>query len=667
MKLRDAPRASGETLLAVALVIAVLAVAHGWLDTVAGAGVALGAACWRIADTLRGRMVVPGWRIVVFAAVGLGAIAWQGGGDGYSALAVRSLVVLAGLKLLETRSLRDLYTVVYLGFFLVGTLFLYRQSIAIAVFGLVIVAVLTGVLVRASSTGSRSGWRRQVVVGGRLLALGLPFAGLLFFVFPRLPGPLWHFGVAPGVGTTGLGDTMEPGLISQLVLSQDIAFRAAFAGRPPQRSQLYWRGPVLWETNGRRWHRRETAPLRGAGTASGTRTEYVLILEPHGQQWIPALDLPSTPRYGFSLSEDYELAANQPIRERTTYRLSSLTDPLVPGLTSKQRVAGLQLPEEVSERMRELVRQLADGAKAEADIVAAVLQYFRVEPFHYSLRPPPLGDDPVDEFLFDSRTGFCEHYAAAFVVLMRLAGIPARVVTGYQGGELNPHNGQLLVRQSDAHAWAEVWLRGQGWKRVDPTAAVAPGRINLGLDVATAVARGGVPVFGADSALWRKLAREAGWLVDAMEMAWYRNVVNYSDRRQQNLLHDLGITAFGSLATEITLAASIIGVIGLTGLLALFRTAPARAIEVQLYERFCRKLERSGIAREPAEGPFDFSARVQRRLTTDQAALADAITRHYVALRYGSGGSDDDLAVLRELVTRFRPRSLADADRQNAA
>lgn len=662
MRFHDDQQLTREVLFTVAIVTAVLALTHGWLDSWTAAGVALVAVLWRIADTLRGHMEAPRWRIVVFAALGLAALASEGIGDGYSAVAVRGLVVLAGLKLLETRSLRDLYTVVYLGFFLVGTLFLYRQSIMTALFGLGIVAVLTGVLIRANSTGDPSRWRRHLKTCGRLLVLALPFAAVLFFVFPRLPGPLWHFWVGPGAGSTGLSDTMEPGAISRLVLSEDIAFRAAFSGRPPNRSQLYWRGPVLWRTDGRRWQRRNGEGRNNALSVSGTPTQYRLILEPHGQRWIPALDIPSISPGSLSLSEDFELIQKGRIRERSSYSLTALTDPVITALTPRQRIAGLQLPEQVSQRTRALASRLTDTAVTQTNIVKAALAYFREEPFHYSLQPPLLGDNAVDEFLFETRTGFCEHYAAAFVILMRLAGIPARVVTGYQGGEVNPLNGQLLVRQSDAHAWAEVWLAPKGWQRVDPTAAIAPDRINLGLDVATAVARGGVPVFGANSDLWRKLAREASWLVDAMEMAWYRNVVNYSDQRRKNLLQDLGITALGGLATEITLAAAIVGIIAFTGLVALFTAAPARGIEVQLYERFCRKLARSGLARRSVEGPYDFASRIRGRLTPEQAALADAITRSYVALRYGSRGSDNDVALLRELVARFRPRSLSDAE-----
>ena len=651
-----------EVVASVAAVVGGLAVVHGWLDSRLAAGVALLAAAWRFADSLRGRTSVPRWGVVLFAGVGLGAITLEGAADGYSAVAVRSLVVLAGLKLLETRSLRDLYTVVYVALFLVGTLFLYRQSIAMALFGLGMVAILTSALVRASSPGGKRSWQRQLSIVAQLLGVALPFAALLFVLFPRLPGPLWQFGAGTTAATTGLGDTMEPGAISRLVLTQDIAFRAAFAGKQPDRSRLYWRGPVLWQTDGRRWRRRDETARPPSGNTSGTPVDYRLILEPHGQKWVPALDLPEAAPHGFSLSADYELATNKPLRTRSNWALRSLTDWDLRQLTPRQRAAGLQLPDRVSGRTRALAQQFGSAATDDAGIVAAIQHHFRTQPFHYSLQPPALGEDPVDEFLFESRTGFCEHYAAAFVVLSRLAGIPARVVTGYQGGEVNPHNQHVVVRQSDAHAWAEVWLAGEGWTRVDPTAAVAPERIDLGLDVAAAVARGGVPVFGTGSDLWRRLARQAGWLADAVEMAWYRNVVNYSDRRRQNLLQDLGIPALGGLATEIALAAGIIGAIGLTGMLALVRPAPRRPEEVRLYDRFCRKLERLGLVRQPAEGPLDFAARLKGRLSADQAALARAITRQYVVLRYGAGGTDRELTLLRDMVRRFRPRSLSDAE-----
>ena len=317
MKVADAP-VSRSLLAGLVVIVAGLAAAHAWLDSAGVGGITLAAALWRGLDAVRGQSAAPRWRVLLFGAAGVAVLISEGAGDGTSAMAVRALIILAGLKLLETRTTRDLYVVVYIAFFLVATLFLYDQGIALAVFGFAACAALFVMVVRVNTPGNTGDWRHQIRVVLRLAVPGLPVAVLLFLIFPRLPGPLWHFGLGGQAGMSGLGDSMEPGSISQLVLSEDIAFRAEFDGKPPPRSNLYWRGPVLWHTDGRRWTRGvEVSASQDQRQIRGRTHSYRVILEPHGQRWVLALDLPVRADRQTGLSVDYELTAAKPINERS--------------------------------------------------------------------------------------------------------------------------------------------------------------------------------------------------------------------------------------------------------------------------------------------------------------------------------------------------------------
>ena len=578
---------------------------------------------------------------------------------------MRTLVVLAGLKLLESRTPRDLRITAYLGLFLVATLFLLDQTIPMGLFGLVMTWSLVTVLIAVSRSGTLPRWRNHWRLAFRLMALAVPFAAFLFLVFPRLSGPLWHLGYDRTSALSGLSDSMAPGAIGDLALSTEIAFRAEFPdGALPPREAMYWRGPVLWETDGRRWTRRTASREEAVAHIEGGRAvDYQVILEPSGQRWVTALDIPDHAPDGIRITPDLEPVASGIIRERTTYRLGSRLDASLPALSPLQRRAGLQLPENVTERTRKLAEDIARESRGESGLVSETLLFFREQDFRYTLRPPMLPGNPVDEFLFETRAGFCEHYAAAFVILMRLNGIPARVVTGYLGGELNPHNDQWIVRQSDAHAWAEVWLQGPGWQRVDPTAAVAPERVERGIDVDAALDEMGRSGLAMAGSLWRQLARRAEWIADAVEMAWYRDFVNFTRSRQAGLMERLGLAAMGTTGAALALGAGVVIVIAVTALLTLTARGRRPPPVVAAYEAYCRKLARLGRPRDRGEGPVDYATRVHPQLEPDQAARADLITQYYIDIRYGRAQPGDDrMERLNQLVARFRPRLLSDAE-----
>jgi len=655
------PAQTGQIALAAA-VMAVLAVVHGIIDSAPVAAVALFGCAWRGVGLLRPRWVgLPA--LLVVGIAGVGALTIEGSADGYGPLAVRSLLILAGLKVLETRTVRDIYLVALLGFFVLATLFLRDQSMGMGLLALTAVIALSSLMVWINSATPRFSVRRTLAQSLYLLVLALPVAGVLFLVFPRLAGPLWHFGLDKQAGVTGLSDTMTPGAINQLVLSEEIAFRVIFDDAVPTREDLYWRGPVLWHTDGRRWTRGTSRQTLEGRTADGPATDYRLILEPSDQRWVLALEHPVAVPAELTLNTDLELLAPQPHRQRTDYRLSSVTGPAGTTLEPRQRTAGLQLPDNITARMRALAggwRQSA--ASSDRAVVQAALDHFRRDGFVYTLQPPLTGTNPVDAFLFDTRQGFCEHYSSAFVTLMRIAGVPARVVTGYLGGEINPLNDQLVVRQAEAHAWAEVWLADAGWIRVDPTAAIAPDRVRLGLDVAAAVDRGGRPLFGPPRAFWRSLARQAQWLFDTVEMAWYTGVVNFNDRRQQDLLERLGLQSLSHYGLALAIAALVLAVLGLTWtLLLLERPGMGRAEPAaRWYARFRGKIRRKGIPADDREGPLDLARRLSGLLEPDDAKLAAEIARDYIEIRYGPGDNPKILARLRDRIRRFRPRLLTD-------
>ncbi len=610
-------------------------------------------ALWRLANVLAAVRLPPGW---LAGALGLamlpGIYATYGTLTGRSA-GIALLVVLTGMKLLEARTLRDAFFVCFLGYFLVVAGFLFSQSIPTGAYMLAVVLVMTATLVSMSSTTPVAAATR-LRLAARMLAQAAPVALVLFLVFPRLPGPLWGLPKDAHAGVSGLSDTMSPGNISRLGLSDAVAFRVTFDGPQPETSTLYWRGPVLWNTDGRTW----TAARPGASRRpsfvepAGRAVDYEIVVEPHQRRWLFALDAPVTLPRGSVITEDLLILAAEPVRERLRYRMRSYPGRTLPHLSAPMRRAALALPADAHPRARALAARWREQAPADsAAVVAAALEHFRREPFHYTLSPPPLDLDTVDQFLFETRRGFCEHYAGAFTVLMRAAGVPARVVTGYQGGEANEVGDYLVVRQRDAHAWTEVWLPGEGWVRVDPTAAVAPSRIEQGMDAAIPPSFGprglGLTPSEPVQAAWRRLRQS--W--DAVNHRWNEWVLGYGPERQRRFLSRLGLDAGEWTQLAAVLAVSI-GLI--LGAVALWLVRPARKGDpfARAYARFCRKLARAGIERSPAEGPVDFAARVAR----ERPALAEAaarVTRLYVDARYA--GAAADARELDRAVRAFTP------------
>jgi len=503
----------------------------------------------------------------------------------------------------------------------------------------------------AGTAGSGSGSIRVGVLGGPFLQ-ALPLAALLFVLFPRLPGPFW--GLAAGQqGRTGLDDEMTPGDVSDLSSSGEVAFRVRFDGRTPPPVQRYWRGPVLHEFDGRSWRRPPAQSFREQPVRYlGAPLDYQITLEPHDRHWILALDLPAEwPRNQAFRSYDYQLISQRALTDVASYRLRSYPS-YVAGveLSTALRRRDLQLPAEGNPRSVALGRELAARNSNPRDVVRDMLRMFRERDFVYTMRPPLLAADSIDEFLFTTRRGFCEHFASAFTVVMRAAGVPARVVTGYQGGEINPLGGYLLVRQSDAHAWSEVWIDGAGWVRVDPTAAVAPDRIERGLIGAVAANE---PVPGrlrSESAMWLQAGR--AW--DFVNDFWNERVVRFDADRQLALLERLGFDEPDWRTLGLGLAASLASFfVAVSVFLAWKFRRPVRDWPARLHEATAKRLSKRGVTAGRTEGPVAFLDRAATTLP-DLADQLREIRKLYIALRYGPRPTDHDLQRLKHAVNALR-------------
>jgi transglutaminase-like putative cysteine protease len=503
-----------------------------------------------------------------------------------------------------------------------------------------------------------------MTLAARALLFAVPLAIALFLFFPRLPGAFWAI-PRSDQALTGLGDTMSPGSISRLTESYDIAFRAHFEGPPPPRQQLYWRGPVLHDFDGYTWrrppnqfYRRE--PLQYLGTAY----RYRISLEPSSQRWWFSLDtVTGAPEGKVFFTYDYQLVSAEPVSQTTNYTVVSHTSTRSLGeLSVLARRHDTALPHDRNPRSRELALQLRQHVPSDGAFVDAALDFLRKGGFQYSLEPPRLGPDSVDDFLFRTRVGFCGHYASAFVSLMRAASVPARVVTGYLGGEWNPIGQYFVVRQSDAHSWAEVWLEGRGWTRVDPTSVVEPERLSRGIldllpDAVSAPAR------FVWSTPWL-LSLTQRW--DAVNSWWNDRVVKFNYEDQLGLLKRLGFDSPGARELGWAFAA------GLVGWLLWIAWQVGRAERTgkpdrlaRAYARLCHKLARAGVVRNAHEGPLAYADMVAAR-RPDLASPVRELVMRYAELRYGPPQGDSyrtkltrferDVARLRPAPSTGRPR-----------
>lgn len=577
---------------------------------------------------------------------------------------VTFLLLLMALKLLEMRARRDIFVVIFLCFFILLTQFMYSQGLAVAATTLLAVAALFFVLVSVNLDEADLPAARKMKMVGWAMVKAVPLTLVLFLLFPRVSGPLWGTPNDGASGSTGLSNSMTPGSIGRLIESREIAFRTKFAGAVPSAEWLYWRGPVFGAFNGRTWspvqRDIEPAPLT-IEAERNTFVEYVVTLEPHQRDWLFALDAPAAPPqladFSPRLTPEMELVAGELVRERLRYTMRSYLGFRLGRNTSQAELEDwLALPAGFNPRTLDFAAFLQQQVAAAGDergpqLVQAVLDHFGRGGYEYTLMPPRLGRNSVDEFLFETRRGFCEHYSSAFVVLMRALGVPARVVTGYQGGELNPIDGFVTVRQSDAHAWAEVWLAGRGWVRVDPTAVVAPVRIDRLAEEARQAGIDGQRGFAGGD--WLRTWR-FNW--EAVQNSWNQWVLSYSQERQKALIGMLGLAPRWENVAAVL--AAIVGVLVAGMALVSMRPRGVRDPLGDTYRQLRAKLELAGVRTEEHCGPRELYARTRKALPKADARQARKLLARYESMRYSrssEGVAAADVRALRRAVRAFKP------------
>lgn len=594
------------------------------------------------------RRPLPGWlRLLLALAVISMVMVMSGfaiGRDTGCAL----LAAMLAIKPSETFGLRDARSLIGFALFAPFATFLLDQGPLSLMLGLAATVLGLLVLQRLADVESRlplateSAWHRIFSIG-RLIAIGAPLALAAFWLFPRFASPMW--GVPErAMARPGLSDRMSPGDWLDFMTDDTPALRVHFFGNAPATSQMYWRGPVLWNFDGRTWT--QARWLRGLPPAEVRRGpvawDYELELEPTDRRQLVALELPLSAPAGSRLANDYGLYSPRPLSALTRWRMRSAPpQAFEPRLDERLRQFALRLPDGYNPRTVALAQQWrAQAGGNDSAIVRRALGWIRAD-FAYTLDTPLLGRNSVDEFLFEQKAGFCEHFSSSFVVLMRAAGIPARVVTGYVGGYRNPIGDYWVVRRSDAHAWAEVWLQGRGWVRVDPTAAVAPERI---YDTLADRAPG---IFGG---LGLNPVWNAG---DWLRRGWNDFVLGFDAARQERMLRPLGIDKLGT--RELVALFSLIAALAL-GWMAwlLAHSERERDPLLRAWRRLGARYARHGLEREPHEPADAWAERVARHRPQDSGALR-GLTRRFADSRYAVAQNDRNGRDLLRALRAYRP------------
>jgi protein-glutamine gamma-glutamyltransferase len=603
---------------------------------------------WRFAAIKSPNLLPRRWLLIpITLLVGFGILATFKGLFGRDA-SLSLLVMMTALKLLETKVMRDYMLALVLGYFLVGNLFLFNQSIPTFALSIAPLLLLTGTLIQVSHQKPLP-IQFLMRLAGKLLLQSIPVMLVLFVLFPRIPGPLWGVPQDAFSGMSGLGDSLEFGNISHLTKNSAVAFRVQFKGEIPAQNQLYWRGPVLWHQDANSW----LMPSKNIGlsqekaSTTGKPIEYTITLEPHNRLWLLLLDMPSKIPRDAKLTHDYSTVAANPVRTRIRYDATSYSNYTL-GETLDDRENTMSLQIHINENPKTI--QLAESwaALSPAQKVNAALNMYRSQPFIYTLNPPRLNKDAVDDFLFNTKKGFCEHYATSFVYLMRASGVPARIVTGYQGGELNPNGNYLIVRQSDAHAWAEVWLEGKGWVRIDPTAAVSPERVEQSIgealretDDLPMMARHDFP-----------LLKKAFLSLDNINNGWNQWVLGYDEQKQLEFLKKITGKDVDLQDLLIWMVAAIGLVMAATAYFVLKTNKAKLSPAAQIYAQFCNKLTPLKLSPNVGEGALDFGTRVAQQLPQQQKEILEIVTR-YNALQYSQQPAPALLQALGDLVKQF--------------
>ena len=566
-----------------------------------------------------------------------------------------SMVVIAfALKLVEMNSRRDAFLVIFLCYFIIAAEFLFDQSLGIAVYQVFTTVVVTAAMIGLNQMHTDTRPLDSARLAGGLVLQAIPLAVVLFLFFPRRM-PLWSMPL-PGNASTGLAESMTPGDIATLTQSGEPAFRVQFDGPTPQYRDLYWRAVVYSDFREGTWRLmppiREEAQFDVAPEAEPV--SYDVLMHPTSRPWLYSLDVPVELDGRITLLADFRLESEHPVTSTYRYRLRSVLahqrgEALSPAMYQRET----RLPEGDNPRMIAFAKTLHEKSGSVERFAMALMQHIRSEAYAYTLSPQTLpAANSVDTFWFDTRRGFCAHYAGAFVYAMRAAGIPARLVGGYLGGEVNPIGGYLMVRQYDAQGWAEVWIEGQGWVRYDPTAAVAPERIESGpAEALSAEDRSNFSLLAAARLDAESITGQVLQMFDSMEHRWNLFVVGYDGNIQKRLLGDW----FGDVsATRIGLIMVGFGAVCF-GVIAFFLFFRRRSVAIHpgvvLLTPFSRFVSRYGFALQPGELPEAWLRRIGDAVGFE-ADANKALSNGIEAMLYGDAAVDD--RQLRRLLRRLR-------------
>lgn len=617
---------------------------------------------WRILAEMKNWPALPALGRFVALGVALAVMVLSYGNVFGRSAAVSLLTVMLSMKLLETYRLRDARVVVSFSLFLCATQFLFGQGVLMPLYGAAVIATSLIALTHLHRREAFAPPRTVPALGPsviaelgfslRILVLALPAALALFLLFPRWASPLWGVPEASLDARTGLSDSMSPGSVAQLFIDDSPAFRVEFRTPVPPQSELYWRGPVLWDYDGRQWESSfwsRNIEARNPPALAEAEHRYTIQLEPNERKWLFALKYPTMVPNDSRLTMDYQIIRKTPVTQLLRYEMASDAEFLdSPELTGVLRSAALALPEGLNSRTRELVEEWRQANSGDRALAERVLRHFNQEEFHYTLDAPLLGLNQVDDFLFRTRSGYCEHYASAFTVMMRMAGIPARVVTGYQGGWYNEFGDYLLVRQSDAHAWSEIWLEDSGWTRVDPTAAVSPLRVQEGSLGALSDPRHMLDFN------WMRRVRNG---VDVVQRSWNEWVIDFGASEQARLFAPLGVRHMDPRGLMMVLL-GVIAVLSVVLMPIILRTqGPKRRSPLQsTWLRFVHRLEKVGVRWRPSMGARDIALAASEKLPHDAAHIRRIATLYN---RYRYSPSSPGLEELKQAVNSFRPTKSA--------
>ncbi|MHB1248590.1 MAG: transglutaminase family protein [Polaromonas sp.] len=657
--LRNLPRDTRDTLFLLGVIAWVLVPQLGRLPWWCSA-LAIGVLLWRGWLAVQARPLPGKWWLAGLLVLTIGATLWTNRTLLGREAGVTLIVVLLALKTLELRARRDAFVVFFLGFFTMLTSFFQSQSLLTAAAMLLGLLGLLTALVNAHMPVGRPSLLLAARTAGGMALLGAPIMLVMFMLFPRM-APLWGIPADAMSGRSGLSSSMRVGNLAKLALDESIAMRIRFEGPPPPQSDLYFRGPVLSTFDGREWRPLESTSIGRLDSASdlevsGTPVRYQVTMEPNNRPWLLLLDAtpraPDVPGMKAAMTSELQWFVNRPLTDITRYQVESYT---AFRHGARQQASSLRdylaLPPGFNPRTLQLAADMRrDPRYARADaatLVNAVMDRLRTGGYTYTLEPGVTGQHSADEFWFDTKLGFCEHIASAFVVLMRALDVPARIVTGYQGGERNKVDGYWTVRQSDAHAWVEVWQSGSGWMRVDPTSAVAPGRTGAFQRLRSPPGPVAAAFSGALGTFSPTLlaSLRASW--EALNNGWNQRVLNYTQSRQLDLLKTLGFTSPSREDLSYVLIALVVAV-SLLGAAWTLWERTQHDPWLRLLARARKRLARGGIDSTAATSPRQLARQVLAKYGGESGSQGQALHDWLMALelqRYASSSASQQLAL----------------------